>query len=71
MINLPATFNSGNFKSSLVTNKCDLTALICSKIFNSINFMSDLDVDCLLAHPAVILGNFNKSHFLIKVTVLC
>ena len=71
MINLPATFNSGNVKSILVTNKCDLTALICSKIFNSINFMSDLDVDCLLAHPTVILRNFNKSPFLIKVTVLC
>ena len=77
IINLPAIFNSSNVISSLVTNKYssfvayDLTALICSKIFNYINFASDLYVDCLLARPTIILCNFDKSPFLIKITVSC
>ena len=60
IINLPAIFNSSNVISSLVTNKYssfvayDLTALICSKMFNYINFPSDLHVDCLLARPTIL-----------------
>ena len=74
MINLPTIFSSINVKSNLLTNKCnfithtvvyDLTAPICSKIFNFNKFVAEHDVDQFLVDPAI-LCNCNQSPFVDK-----
>ena len=78
MINLPFTFNSTNFNSSLLTNKCnfatttavyDLTAPIRFKTFNFNNFVSELEVDQFLADPTNCLDIVINNLLLTKIMV--